>query len=308
MSQPYGIVIHGGAGAISKEKATPEIEKEIRRTLSVSLTNGYEVLSKGGSAVEAVQAAVNVMEDSAHFNAGKGAVFTHDGKNEQDATIMDGATKNCGGIAGVRHIKNPINLAREIMENSPHVLLMGDGAEQFAQEHCIELADDDYFYTERRWLQLEDAKRKDTRVLSEGGSGKDLGTVGAVALDKQGRLAAATSSGGMTNKKHGRVGDSAIIGAGTYANDRVAISTTGHGEFFIRAVTAYDIASMMCYEKLSLADASTKAIEKLEHLGGTGGLIAIDREGNIALPYNTLGMYRAHRVGKDEPSVQIWEY
>jgi beta-aspartyl-peptidase (threonine type) len=308
MSGHFGIVIHGGAGAISKEKATPQIEKEIREMLSASVNKGHDILSKGGSAVDAVQAAVNVMEDSAHFNAGKGAVFTHDGKNEQDATIMDGRTKNCGGIAGVRHIKNPINLAREIMENSPHVLLMGDGAEQFAREHGIELADDDYFYTERRWQQLEDAKKKDTSVLSEGGHGKDLGTVGAVALDKNGNLAAATSSGGMTNKKHGRVGDSAIVGAGTYANDQVSISTTGHGEFFIRAVTAYDLASMMRYEKLTIADASSKAMEKLGQLGGTGGLIAIDNNGNIALPYNTLGMYRAHRIDTDEPLVQIWEY
>ncbi|MCK4460974.1 MAG: isoaspartyl peptidase/L-asparaginase, partial [candidate division Zixibacteria bacterium] len=242
------------------------------------------------------------------------AVFTHDGKNEQDATIMDGFSGQAGSVASVRHIARPIDLARLVMDQSAHVLLMGDGAERFAVEHGMELVDNKYFYTEQRWEQLQRAKAK-AKETGKGNVKGDMmlseddkhGTVGAVALDKQGHLAAATSSGGMTNKRYGRVGDSALVGAGTFADDLCAVSTTGHGEFFMRGVVAYNIAARMRYGGLTLKEAAEAAVQaNLTDLGGTGGLIAIDKEGNIALPFNTEGMYRGYLLPGQEPVVEIF--
>jgi beta-aspartyl-peptidase (threonine type) len=310
----FGIVIHGGAGTISKDKMTPELERAYHEGLLQSLTAGYEVLAAGGASLDAVQKAVNVMEDLPLFNAGKGAVFTHDGTNEQDAAIMDGQTLKAGAVAGVRHIKNPIDLARLVMERSPHVFLAREGAEEFARSQGMEMMPDEYFFTERRWQQLQEAKAKAAELEAKQILEKDtdqkqnLGTVGAVALDLAGNLAAATSTGGMSNIRYGRIGDSPIIGAGTYANNRTcAISTTGHGEFFMRAVTAYDVSAMMEYCGVGLIKAAEDAIyTKLAALGGTGGLIAIDRNGLISMPFNTSGMYRGHYLAGGRPETGIY--
>ena len=312
MTTTLGIVIHGGAGTILKSKMTPEREADIRATLTESLRVGYALLNEGSSALDAVQKAVNVMEDSPLFNAGKGAVFTHDGKNEQDATVVDGFSGQAGSVASVCSIANPIDLAKKVMSDSPHVLLMGDGAERFAVEHGMELVDNKYFYTEQRWEQFQKALAKEQQASDNKGdlslSEDDKhGTVGAVALDSQGHLAAATSSGGMTNKRYGRVGDSAIVGAGTFADDLCAVSTTGHGEFFQRGVVAYDVAALMRHRGLSLAEATHLSVQtKLTDRGGTGGLIAIDKDGNIALPFNTEGMYRGYLLPGQEPVVEIF--
>ena len=311
----FGIVIHGGAGTILREKMSAEMEAEVTARLAETLRTGYEILETGGSSLDAVQRAVNVMEDSPLFNAGKGAVFTHDGKNEQDATIVDGATGMAGAVAGVKHVANPINLARMVMEKTPHVLLIGDGAETFAVTEGMHLVDEKYFHTERRREQLEKALEKERKAGKGAGpfevrlSEDDRhGTVGAVALDKEGNLAAATSSGGMTNKKFGRVGDSALIGAGTWAdNDTCAVSTTGHGEYFMRGVVAYDIAALMAYKNMSLEEAAASVIHsKLTLREGTGGLIAIDRQGNFTLPFNTEGMYRGHLMKDGQVGVRIF--
>jgi beta-aspartyl-peptidase (threonine type) len=311
----FGIVIHGGAGAISKDKMTPELERAFHEGLVEALVAGYEILARGGRSLDAVQRAVTVMEDLPLFNAGKGAVFTHAGTNEMDAAIMDGRTLQAGAVAGVRHVKNPIILARLVMERLPHVLLARDGAEAFAAAQGMELKPDEYFFTERRWQQLLEAKAKE----GESGGSKhpdehperdqQHGTVGAVALDQSGDLAAATSTGGMSNCRYGRIGDSPIFGAGTYANNRTcAVSTTGHGEFFMRAVTAYDISAMMEYLGLSLNQATDKAVYKrLTELGGSGGLIAMDRMGNIALPFNTPGMYRGYYLPGGNPETAIYK-
>jgi beta-aspartyl-peptidase (threonine type) len=310
----FGIVIHGGAGAISKYKMTPELEKAFHAALVESLTAGYDVLKEGGSSLEAVQKAVNVMEDGPLFNAGKGAVFTHAESNEMDAAIMDGETLKAGAVAGVKHIRNPINLARLVMEKLPHVLLARDGAEEFARAQGMELLPDEYFFTEQRWQQLKEVKARENKHSNKpeaDGSVEEQksGTVGAVALDRSGNLAAATSTGGMTNSRYGRIGDSPIIGAGTYANNRTcAVSTTGHGEFVMRAVTAYDISAMMAYRGMSLSQAAETAIYgRLTELGGTGGLIAIDRYGNIALPFNTPGMYRGYYLPNEPLKTMIYK-
>lgn len=311
----FGIVIHGGAGAIARYKMTPELEKAYTEGLAASLTAGYEILRVGGSSLDAVQRAVNVMEDNPLFNAGKGAVFNHAEKNEMDAAIMDGQTLKAGAVAGVQHIKNPVNLARLVMEKLPHILLARDGAEEFAKAQGMELMPDDYFFTELRWKQLQELKAREKGQedtdLSEGNPDKDkkYGTVGAAALDKSGNLAAATSTGGMSNSRYGRVGDSPIIGAGTYANNQTcAISTTGHGELFMRCLTAYDVSAMMEYRGLSLSQATETAIfNRLTQLGGTGGLIAIDQKGNIALPFNTPGMYRGYYLPGGKPQTAIYK-
>ena len=313
MNKPLGIVIHGGAGTILQSKMTPEKEACIRETLTEALYAGFAVLQKGHGALDAVQKAVNVMENSPLFNAGRGAVFTHDGLNEQDATIMDGFTGQAGAVAGIRRIANPIDLAKQVMCESPHVLLIGDGAEQFATEHGFKLVDEKYFYTDQRWEQLQAALTREKDASDKKGdlalSEDDKhGTVGAVALDKHGCLAAATSSGGMTNKRYGRVGDSACVGAGTFADKLCAVSTTGHGEFFMRGVVAFDIAARMRYSGLSLKEAAESAVQtKLTDREGTGGLIAIDKDGNIALPFNTEGMYRGHLMLGGEPVVKIFK-
>ena len=316
MNKTHAIAIHGGAGTILKSKMTPEREARIRETLTESLRAGFAILEKGAGALDAVQIAVNVMEDSPLFNAGKGAVFTHDGKNEQDATVVDGFTGSAGSVASVRHIARPIDLARLVMDNSAHVLMVGDGAEEFAVSQGMELVDDKYFFTEQRWEQLQNALAKENqRVPNDNKSDSSLslseddkhGTVGAVALDQQRRLAAATSSGGMTNKRFGRVGDSALVGAGTFADDLCAVSTTGHGEYFMRGVVAYDVAALMRYRGMSLAQAADTAVKnKLTDVGGTGGLIAVDKNGNIALPFNTEGMYRGYLLPGGEPVVEIF--
>jgi L-asparaginase / beta-aspartyl-peptidase len=280
---------------------TPEKEKAFRDGLLDSLRAGHEVLRGGGKALDAVQAAVVSMEENPLFNAGKGAVFTHDGVNEQDACIMDGATKNVGAIAGVRRIKNPILLARLVFDKSEHILFCGEGAEEFAVEHGMTLIDDPkYFWTEHRWKQLQKALEREKRdakanaQLDHSDDREKTGTVGAVALDQHGQLAAATSTGGMTNKRDGRIGDTPIVGAGTYADSRTcAVSATGVGEYVMRNVLAYDIAAMMEYKGMSLRDAAELAVmDKLKALGGSGGVVAIDAQGNIAMPFNSEGMYR----------------
>jgi L-asparaginase / beta-aspartyl-peptidase len=300
----FGIVIHGGAGAIARDKMTPELESGYHNGLTDSLRAGYAVLERGGASLDAVQTALNVMEDNPLFNAGIGAVLTNAGYSSQDAAIMDGATLKAGAVGAVRHIKNPISLARLVMDKLPHVFLVGEGAEEFARLQGMQMMPEQYFITERRTQQLQEAIEKEKGTifteLSEGNQEHDgkHGTIGAVALDRHGNLAAATSTGGMSNCRFGRIGDSPIIGAGTYANNLTcAVSATGHGEFFIRAVTAHDLSVMMEYKGMTLNQAATEVVHgKLTKLGGTGGLIAIDRQGNFAMPFNTPGMYRGHLI------------
>ena len=293
------LVIHGGAGVIRKD-LTPEKEKLVRADLQTALEAGYAVLKSGGSSLDAVGKAIVVLEDSPRFNAGKGAVFTHDGRNELDAAIMDGATLRAGAVAGVHRVKNPVLLARAVMEKSPHVFMVGDGAEAFAQSVGIELVDPSYFRTDERWKQLQDAlKAEAAGQQSSLGRMIHYGTVGAVALDKAGHLAAATSTGGMTNKRYGRVGDSPIIGAGTYANAHCAVSATGWGEYYIRTVAAHDICTRVEYAKEPIARAAKEVvIDVIPKLGGDGGVIALDDQGNFTTPFNTDGMYRGW-VDKD---------
>ncbi|MDF9800670.1 beta-aspartyl-peptidase (threonine type) [Catalinimonas alkaloidigena] len=307
----FAIAIHGGAGTIKRENMSPEREAEYRAKLEEALKAGHKVLEDGGSSLDAAVTAIQTMEESPLFNAGKGAVFTNDGKNELDAAIMDGATRNAGTVAGISTVKSPIAAARAVMENSPHVMMIGEGAEQFAKEQGLDMVAPSYFFTDRRYEQLQRIKETEKQQLDhdgdhEGGDRRQgvldakfpdrkFGTVGAVALDQNGNLAAATSTGGMTNKRYGRVGDVPIIGAGTYAdNATCAVSATGHGEYFIRSVVAYDIAALMKYKGLSLKEAANEVVkDKLVEMGGGGGVISIDGEGNIALPFNTAGMYRA---------------
>ncbi|GAL24377.1 isoaspartyl aminopeptidase [Vibrio variabilis] len=302
MTQPFAIAIHGGAGTILKTQMSDELKQEILDALSKSVQAGAAVLEAGGDALDATVAAVKVMEDSPHFNAGKGSVLTHDEMVEMDASVMHGAQQDAGAVAGVRHIKNPITLARDVMRDSDHVLLIGEGAEKFAFERGHDYTEQDYFFTERRYEQLQSMKEKGLFALSESKypDDKKYGTVGAVALDKQGNLAAATSTGGVTNKKYGRVGDTAIIGAGTYAeNNNVAVSTTGMGEYFIRKTVAGEVAARMRYLNEDVHTASETIIQgELKAMGGEGGLIAIDANGDVHFAMNSSGMYRA-AVGVD---------
>src|SRR5438067_1293095 len=296
--QKIQLAVHGGAGTIERSKMTPEKEQEYRTGLENALRTGREILQRGGSSLDAVEAAVRVLEDDPHFNAGKGSVFTSAGTNEMDAAIMDGRTRSAGAVAGVEHVRNPIVLARAIMEKSKHVFLIGSGAEEFAKRNKIELVDTKYFFTQDRW----DALQKVKATENGGGSGDKKfiisdadrhGTVGAVALDGSGNLAAATSTGGTTNKLPGRVGDSPVIGAGTFAdNNSCAVSCTGDGEFFIRAAVAHEISTLIEHRGVSLREAAESALAKSQKLGGSGGLIAVDKNGNVALPFNTSGMYR----------------
>ncbi len=371
MKPKWGLVIHGGAGGISRENLTPEREAAMRAALTEALQAGHAVLAKGGRSLDAVTAAIRVLEDSPYFNAGKGAVFNHDGVNELDAAVMDGKTRMAGAVAGVHHIQNPIDLARRVMEKSPHVMLVGDGAEAFAQSQGMPLVDAKYFYTEERWqglqraLEQERAKeappaeqgqpstqgqapaqpvtpgqppaqgatpaqpssptqppapaRPATPAQPQPGSSltpgvapitgdHKFGTVGAVALDMEGNLAAGTSTGGMTNKRFGRVGDSPIIGAGTYADERCAVSATGHGEFFIRYTVARDICARVEYQDLPLLEAANHVVnDVLVRAGGEGGVIAMDRQGHVAMPFNSSGMYRGY-IGEDgTPTVSIFQ-
>lgn len=313
----FGIVIHGGAGTITKENMSDSMELAYKAKLEEAIRVGHEILANGGTAVEAVQRTINVMEDSPLFNAGKGAVFTHEGKNEMDASIMDGETLKAGAVAGVTVVKNPINLAYEVMENSEHVMLSGKGAESFAKERGLEIVDPSYFYTENRFKSLERIRNSEKTELDHDNKTafydpfiKDskFGTVGCAALDKHGNLAAGTSTGGMTNKKWNRIGDAPIIGAGTYANNKTcAVSSTGWGEYFIRGVVAYDISALMEYKGLSLQEAAREVIQnKIPALGGDGGIVAIDHEGNVAMEFNTAGMYRARMNSKGDLQLGIY--
>lgn len=310
----YVLVIHGGAGTILKKNMTAEKEAAYKAGLEAALKKGYSVLQSGGTSLDAVEAAIRILEDDPLFNAGKGAVFTHDGRNELDASIMDGKTLGAGSVAGVRTIKNPISLARAIMEKSEHVMMAGRGAEQFAATAGVEIVDTSYFRTEERWqglqkaLQLDSAKtRLDHSYVPAARRDEKFGTVGCVALDKHGNLAAGTSTGGMTNKKFGRIGDAPIIGAGTYANNNtVAVSCTGWGEYFIRSVVAYDLSALMAYKGLSVKDAGSTVIKKVGELGGNGGLIALDKNGHMAMPFNTEGMYRG--TVKKDGTIEILIY
>lgn len=300
----YVLVIHGGAGAIARDKITPEQEQAYKEKLTEALKAGFKELQQGKTSVEAVVSAIEIMENSPIFNAGKGAVFTNDGKNELDASIMDGATRIAGAVAGVTTIKNPIKAARAVMEKSEHVMLSGKGAEEFAKQVGLDIVPASYFYTEPRWQRLQELLKTDTSKVELDDDKRQsakmtqvvirdkIGTVGAVALDQQGNLAAGTSTGGMANKKFGRIGDSPIIGAGNYANDQVAVSCTGWGEFYIRTVAAYNVASRMNLLHKSVQEAAEEVLKEIADLGGNGGLIAIDKNGNYAAPFNTSGMYR----------------
>lgn len=313
----FAIVIHGGAGTILKENMTAEDEAAYKSKLEEAIRIGYGILENGGSSLDAVEKTINVLEDSPLFNAGKGAVFTNAETNELDASIMDGKTLNAGASAGTKTVKNPIDLARAVMENSPHVMLSGKGAETFAQEQGLEMVDSTYFYTENRFQSLQRIKEYETQKQANNKTAfydatiKDskFGTVGCVALDKNGNLAAGTSTGGMTNKRWGRIGDSPIIGAGTYANNNTcAVSSTGWGEFFIRAMVAHDISALMEYKGLNLKDAAKEVIQKkVPELGGDGGIIAVDKHGNIVMEFNTAGMYRASINDKGELYIGIYK-
>ncbi|HST53616.1 MAG TPA: isoaspartyl peptidase/L-asparaginase [Pyrinomonadaceae bacterium] len=315
--RPFGFVIHGGAGTIERSRMTPEREKAYRDKLTEALLAGFDVLKRGGACLDAVTAAITLLEDSPLFNAGKGAVFTHEGTNELDASIMDGKTLKAGSVAGLKHIKNPILLARLVMEQSPHVMMVGEGAEAFAASKGVEMVDPKYFYTEERWQQLQKQKEaeknpppKKSELERELRRFEDhkFGTVGAVALDRAGNLGAGTSTGGTSNKKFGRVGDSPIIGAGTYANnDTCAVSCTGDGEYFIRSVVAHDISAMMQYAGKPVESAAASVLEKVAKIGGTGGLIAIDSRGNFATPFNTSGMYRGWIGADGQTHVMIYK-
>ncbi|OBX23746.1 MULTISPECIES: isoaspartyl peptidase/L-asparaginase family protein [Bizionia] len=304
----FSIAIHGGAGTLVKGMMTPDLELQYKQALKTALHAGYDLLESGGTAVDAVEKSVMVLENSHLFNAGKGSVFTAEETHEMDACIMDGKTLNAGAVSLISGIKNPISLAKDVMEKSEHVFLAGEGAMRFAKELDYKLEDATYFYDDfrhKQWLEIKDtdsfqldhAKKKDSK----------FGTVGAVACDQDGNIAAATSTGGMTNKKWGRVGDSPMVGAGNYANNKTcAISCTGSGEFFIRGVVAYDVACLMEHKNMSLQDASNEVINKrILELGGDGGLIAVDAKGNIAMPFNTEGMYRGQKssLGVDEISI-----
>lgn len=289
------IAVHGGAGTILRSKMTAEKEKLYQDALNLALAAGYELLINGSSATDAVQAAVMALENIPLFNAGKGSVFTHEGKHEMDAAIMEGKFLKAGAICGVSNIRNPIALARAVMDHSEHILLSGKGAEEFARSHNIETESDNYFFEQSRYEQLTEAIASGTVQLDH--SDKKFGTVGAVALDSEGNIAAATSTGGMTNKRFNRVGDSPIIGAGTYANNATcAISCTGHGEYFMRAVVAHDISCLMEYKGFTLLEATNYVVKKkLVNIGGEGGLIAVDARGHVCMPFNSEGMYRGYR-------------
>ncbi len=312
--QRYTIVIHGGAGTIRKEKMTPEKESAYTKGLADALEAGYAVLENGGSAVDAVKAAVISLEDNILFNAGRGSVFAKDGSQEMDAAIMDGKTLDAGAIAAVRNIKNPIELAFEVMRNSEHVFLIGKGANDFAHKQGLKMEPDEYFFSQFRYNQWQAVKDSDYYTLDHSNEpvnqdkDKKFGTVGAVACDKDGNLAAATSTGGMTNKDYGRVGDSPLIGIGNYANNQTcAISCTGHGELFIRAVAAYDVSALLDYKGLSLEEAMEEVVnKKLVAIGGEGGMIGVDAKGSPAMVLNSAGMYRAVKSSDGLNEIRIY--
>jgi beta-aspartyl-peptidase (threonine type) len=332
------LAIHGGAGTILKSNMTAELEKEYRHALENALQAGWQIIQSGGDSLDAVETSVCKLENNPLFNAGRGSVFTHDGKNEMDASIMDGETHNAGAVALIQNVKNPIKLARLVMEKTEHFLLAGDGAINFAREMKIEFAPDEYFFNDFRYRQLLEAQKENRVQLDHSEKGERrkekgerqnqkseirnqkseiqnpkskiqnlIGTVGAVACDSSSNLAAATSTGGMTNKKFGRIGDTPIVGAGTYAdNETCAVSCTGHGEFFMLAAAAYDVSARMKYKNLGLVEAANETIEHLQLIGGEGGLIAVDNLGNIALPFNSEGMYRAFITSDSKISIEIY--
>jgi len=327
------LAIHGGAGTILKSQMTPALEAEYRCGLEAALKIGWQILEKGGISLDAVEAAVCSLEDFPLFNAGRGSVFTHEGAQEMDASIMDGKTLRAGAVAFVKNIKNPVSLARLVMERTEHILLAGEGANQFAEQNGVHMESDEYFFTEHRWLQLQEALAagrvqldhvsepaasvagqtdddKDSSISTNWppahAGGSDLGTVGAVACDKNGNLAAATSTGGMTNKKFGRVGDTPIIGAGTYADETCAVSCTGHGEYFMLGSIAFDVAARMKYKGLSLEDAAQETIDRLTQIKGEGGMIAVDAHGYITMPFNSEGMYRGSINAIDHMEIYIY--
>jgi beta-aspartyl-peptidase (threonine type) len=330
MTRP-ALAIHGGAGTILRSQMTPALKAEYRGGLEAALKAGWSILERGGTSLDAVEAAVCSLEDFPLFNAGRGSVFTYEGKVELDAAIMDGQKLKAGAVAFVRNIRNPVKLARLVMERTEHVLLAGDGANQFAESMHVRTEPDEYFFTEHRWLQLQEAiaagriqldhslegekrrrRRRGEREISAATNPQSairnpqLGTVGAVACDARGHLAAATSTGGMTNKKFGRVGDTPIIGAGNYADDTCAVSCTGHGEYFMLGVTAYDVAARMNYKGLSLEESARETIDHLTSIGGEGGLIAVDTHGNVTLPFNSEGMYRGWLDADGNTTVEIY--
>lgn len=323
----FVLVIHGGAGTILKKNMTPEKEEAYKAKLTEALQTGYDILKSGGTSEDAVVAAIMVMEDSPLFNAGKGSVYTSKETNEMDAAIMDGKTLKAGAVAGVRTIKNPITAARLVKDQSEHVMMVGEGADEFAKKNGAVIVDTSYFFDQNRLNQLRELKEKEKMILDHDGDqgsvkpdsseiefnvdmnpDKKFGTVGAVALDKEGNLAAGTSTGGMTNKKFGRVGDAPIIGAGTYANNKTcAVSCTGHGEYFIRNVVAYDVSCLMEYKEISLEEAAKEVVNvKLEKQDGRGGLIAVDAKGNFTMPFNTPGMYRGYV--KSDGTIHVFIY
>ena len=309
-NQNFGLVIHGGAGTILKENMTAEMDQAYRAILAEAIAVGHDILKAGGTSQEAVEKTIHVMENSPLFNAGKGAVLTADGQASLDASFMDGNTLNAGAISGVSHIKNPISTAIAVMEKSPHVMLSGKGADQFAVSLGMDTVPNSYFITERRKNALKRVQESEQKKLSFYDpfiKDSKFGTVGCVALDQAGNLAAGTSTGGMTNKKWDRIGDAPIIGAGTYANNAsCGVSATGWGEFFIRSVVAHDIAALVEYKGLDIVTASKQVLQKVADLGGDGGVIVMDTKGNIALEFNTAGMYRAHMNARGELAVKIY--
>lgn len=310
MNKPFSIAIHGGAGIIHKSQMSDKKESAYEAALSLALNNGYKALHKGNSALDAVELAVKTLEDSPLFNAGKGSVFTHIGKHEMDASIMEGEKLMAGAVAGIEGIKNPIQLARKVIEASDHVFLAGIGALEFAKEQGFSTEPDEYFYDELRYQQWQEALKDNVVQLDHSPLEEEkFGTVGAVALDKFGNIAAATSTGGMTNKQYGRVGDSPMIGVGNYANNSTcAVSCTGSGEFFIRGVVAYDVSCLMEYKGFSLADACKEVIQnRLLKIGGDGGLIAVDKTGDLCLEFNTDGMYRGLKKSSGEELIGIYK-
>jgi len=316
---PFAIAIHGGAGTIEKARFTPKKEAAYRAKLTESVEAGYAILEKGGTSLDALTASINILENSPFFNAGNGAVYTHDETHEMDASIMDGKNRQAGAVAGVKHIENPINLARLVMDNSVHVMLSGGGAETFAKSQGVTLVDNTIFDTDHRYKSLQRAKAKMKKAKQQKQDYQaahqsldveyKVGTVGAVALDKYGNIAAGTSTGGMTNKRYGRIGDSPVIGAGTFAdNASCAVSATGHGEYFIRYNVAADICARVQYQGKSIEQAGKEVIhDVLMPIGGTGGVIIIDTKGNISLPFNTKGMYRASKSSNQATYVGIFK-
>ena len=306
----FAMVIHGGAGTILKKNMTPEKDTAYRKALNDALEIGHRILSDGGTSTDAVIQTIAFMEDSPLFNSGKGAVFTHDGKNSLDASIMNGKDLNAGAIGGVSNVKNPIKGAYAVMEESEHVFLSGKGAEEFCKEQSLDIVDPKYFFTQKRWDSLQRilAKEASTGDIDTENPDYKYGTVGAIALDKQGNIVAGTSTGGMTNKRYDRIGDSPVIGAGTYANNKTCgVSCTGHGEFFIRYAVAHDVSAMMEYAGKSLEEAATEVIhKKLMPAGGSGGLVALDYNGNVSMTFNTAGMYRGY-TNNNETYVAIYK-